>query len=44
MREKDKGSGCDTERDRQSMSYGATQGQDTKFIALRTVPVILKNG
>ena len=40
----DKGSGCDTEGDRQSMSYGATQGQETKLIALRTVPVILKNG
>ena len=32
------------EGDRQSMSYGVMQGQETKFIALRTVPVILKNG
>ena len=40
----DNGSGYDTEGDRQAKSYGATQGQDTKFIALRTVPVILKNG
>ena len=43
-KKKDKGSGCDTEGDRQSKSYGATQGQETKFIALRTVPVVLKNG
>ena len=43
-KKKDNGSGCDTEGDRQSKSYGATQGQETKFIALRTVPVVLKNG
>ena len=41
---KDTGRGCDTEGDRQSKSYGATQGQETQVIALRTVPVILKNG
>ena len=43
-KKKDNGRGVNTEGDRQSMSYGATQGQETKFIALRTVPVILKNG
>ena len=43
-KKKDNGSGCDAVRDRLLMSYRATQGQETKFIALRTVPVILKNG
>ena len=43
-KKEDKGSGFDTEGDRQSMSYGAAQVQETKFIVLRTVPVILKNG
>ncbi len=41
----DNGSGCDTGGgidNRNPME--ATQGQETKFIALRTVPVVLKNG
>ena len=33
-----------TEGDSERKTYGATRGQETKFIALRTVPVIVKNG
>ena len=41
---KAEGTGSNTEGDDQHKTYGATRGQETEFIALRTVPVIVKNG
>ncbi|CAB3991157.1 Hypothetical predicted protein [Paramuricea clavata] len=38
------GPGSNTEGDDQRKTYGATRGQETEYVALRTVPVIVKNG
>ena len=38
------GPGSNTEGDGQQKTYGATRGQETEYVAFRTVPVIVKNG